>query len=296
MRSISLVILLVLASGYLGGCTQYRAVDKTPDQTWQEARRVAALAPPPAREASERVHRVRRGDNVARLAKYYGTTSRQLIAANTLKPPFTLREGQTLKVPGQPSVPVEPTPVVEPVVVVAALPTPVVTAVALPAPEATPRAALPEVVDPEVTRQAQQATPPALSGEGFLWPLTGRILSSYGDKPNGQRNEGINIAATQGAAIRAAEHGIVVHAGDSIPGFGRMLLIRHADNFTTLYAHTSAIGVRIGDRVDRGQVVAWAGDTGDVKRAQVHFELRTGTKAIDPTDHLVDPKTQVASR
>jgi murein DD-endopeptidase MepM/ murein hydrolase activator NlpD len=135
---------------------------------------------------------------------------------------------------------------------------------------------------------------PPLSGDGFLWPVAGEILSGFGDKPNGQRNDGINIAAADGAPIRAAEHGIVVYAGDGVAGFGNMLLVRHADGFTTAYAHAGRLEARSGDVVRRGEIIARVGSTGAVTTPQLHFELRSGRTPLDPLRHLTDRPSLVA--
>jgi murein DD-endopeptidase MepM/ murein hydrolase activator NlpD len=73
-------------------------------------------------------------------------------------------------------------------------------------------------------------------------------------------------------------------------------LIRHAEGFTTAYGHLEEVLVAVGDRVERGQVVARVGDTGDVKTAQLHFQLRSGAKPIDPRPHLVGAGLQLAAR
>ena len=70
----------------------------------------------------------------------------------------------------------------------------------------------------ETTRLAAQKSPPPLSGDGFLWPVQGTVASPFGAKPSGARNDGINIRATEGTPVRAAENGIVVYAGEEIPG------------------------------------------------------------------------------
>lgn len=157
------------------------------------------------------------------------------------------------------------------------------------------RTSLPEP-DPVSLRRAQEATPPPLSGEGFLQPVAGRLVSGFGDKPDGRRNDGINLAAPRGTPVKAAENGIVVYAGESIPGFGRLLLIRHADGFTTAYGHLDQVLVAVGDRVERGRIVARVGDTGDVKSAQLHFQLRRGAEPIDPRPYLVRDGVQMAGR
>ena len=157
----------------------------------------------------------------------------------------------------------------------------------MPAPTAAP-------VSAETQREASEATPPALSGKGFLWPVSGRLVGRFGEKPNGQRNDGINIAAPAGTPVRASESGIVVYAGNQIAGFGNMLILRHAGGFITTYAHNQRLEVGVGDRVRRGQVIAEVGATGTVLTSQLHFELREGTRPIDPQAHLVDPQRQVA--
>jgi len=148
-------------------------------------------------------------------------------------------------------------------------------------------AAMPAVpLDPAIVRRAVRSRPPPLSGDGFLLPVAGELVNGFGDKPNGQRNDGVNIAAPAGAPVRAAEHGIVVYAGDGVAGFGNMVLLRHADGFTTAYAHADRLEVKVGDVVRRGQVVARVGATGVVASPQLHFELRSGKTPLDPQKHL----------
>lgn len=146
-------------------------------------------------------------------------------------------------------------------------------------------------------RKAYEAKPPPLSGDGFLVPVEGKLIASFGDKPDGSRNDGINIAAPAGTPVVAAENGVVVYAGDRIGGFGRMILLRHAQDFTTAYAHNSTLLVSAGDTVTRGQRIATVGETGAVDRPQMHFELREIRTAVDPTGLLEGwPATTTASR
>lgn len=144
-------------------------------------------------------------------------------------------------------------------------------------------------------RRATPSEPPPLSGDGFLWPVHGQIVSAFGSKPNGARNDGINIGAPEGTPVLAAENGIVIYAGDELPGYGRMLLIAHADGFTTAYAHNSVLLVAEGDEVSRGQAIAKVGRSGGVASSQLHFELRDNKEPIDPVDHLDNARTRVAS-
>lgn len=99
-------------------------------------------------------------------------------------------------------------------------------------------------------------------------------------------NDGINIAASRGAPIRAAENGVVVYAGNELRGFGNLLLLRHADGWMTAYAHADEILVARGDQVKRGEVIGRVGSTGNVASPQIHFEIRRGSRAVNPRDHL----------
>ncbi len=121
---------------------------------------------------------------------------------------------------------------------------------------------------------------------GFRWPVRGRVISTFGEKPNGVRNEGINIAVPEGADVHAASDGVVAYAGNELKGYGNLVLIRHRDGWVTAYAHNKELFVKRGDRVRRGQVIAKAGSTGSVKTPQLHFELRKGASAVDPLKYL----------
>jgi murein DD-endopeptidase MepM/ murein hydrolase activator NlpD len=120
----------------------------------------------------------------------------------------------------------------------------------------------------------------------FLWPVRGRILSVFGTEAGGVHNDGINIAAPQGTTVSAAESGTVAYAGNELRGFGNLLLIKHADGWVTAYAHNEVLLVKKDQKIRRGQPIARVGNSGGVNPAQLHFELRRGTKAVDPLDHL----------
>ncbi len=108
-------------------------------------------------------------------------------------------------------------------------------------------------------------------------------------------NDGINIEAAAGTQIRAAENGVVVYAGNELRGFGNLLLIKHADGWTTAYAHADTLLVRRGDRVNRGQAIATVGRTGNVDRPQLHFEIRKGPRPVDPRNELAPARSSAVS-
>jgi murein DD-endopeptidase MepM/ murein hydrolase activator NlpD len=129
-------------------------------------------------------------------------------------------------------------------------------------------------------------TPPVPSGKGFVWPAKGPLLAEFGTTGKGQHNDGINIAVPRGTPVVAAQDGVVAYAGNELRGFGNLLLIKHSDGWMTAYAHNDTLLVKRGDGVRRGQEIAKAGDSGGVSQPQVHFEIRHGTRAVDPLGFL----------
>jgi murein DD-endopeptidase MepM/ murein hydrolase activator NlpD len=121
----------------------------------------------------------------------------------------------------------------------------------------------------------------------FAWPVRGRIISDFGTNQNGERNDGINIATDLGAPIHAAASGTVTYAGNELKGYGNLILIRHDDGYVTAYAHAEKMLVTRNDSVVQGQVIGYAGDTGDVTEPQLHFEIRHGVEPVNPRPLLV---------
>ncbi|MEW5687810.1 MAG: M23 family metallopeptidase, partial [Pseudomonadota bacterium] len=128
----------------------------------------------------------------------------------------------------------------------------------------------------------------------FAWPLRGDLLSTYGARGMGQRNDGVNIRAAAGDPVRAAAAGDVVYAGDQVPGFGNLVLIKHADGWVTAYGHLGRVNVRMQQKVEQGQEIGQAGSSGGVSEPQLHFEVRYAptpqerARPIDPA--LVLPR------
>ena len=130
------------------------------------------------------------------------------------------------------------------------------------------------------------APQPSADAGGFRWPVRGRVISGFGKKPNGERNDGINLAVPEGSAVKAAEDGTVIYAGNELKSYGNLVLIRHPDGWVSAYAHNSELNVKRGEEVRRGQIVALSGMSGGVTTPQVHFELRKDATPVDPLQHL----------
>lgn len=234
-----------------------------------------------------REHRVVKGDTVYSLSLRYELSIAELAARNGLQVPYTLFVGQRLVVPGlaeQRALAASPPPR-------SSLPfaqTPQITM-----PQGSSQGVDPQNSEPQVairprkrplSRSIEPSVPqaPARASSRFLRPVQGKVISGFGPKAGGIFNDGINIAVRSGTPVRAAENGVVVYAGSRLKGFGQMLLIKHADGWLTAYAHNSEILVAQGDIVRRGQPVARAGQSGNVDRPQLHFEVRQGEKSLNP--------------
>jgi len=202
-----------------------------------------------------RRHMVGRGDTVYNISRRYGVQQSELVRLNQIAPPYTIKLGQVLTVPP-------------------------------PAPPPTPAPAQSQPQARPSSKGLALAEPPPRAGRGFLWPVKGRVVSRFGAKQGGLHNDGINIAASRGTEIRAAENGVVAYAGNELRGFGNLLLIKHAGGWMTAYAHNDRLLVGRGERVRRGQVVARLGSSGSVATPQLHFEIRRGTKAVNPSPLL----------
>ena len=138
---------------------------------------------------------------------------------------------------------------------------------------------------------AVEAPPPPSHGGVFLWPVRGHVIEGFGAEADGTHNDGINIAAPRGAAIEAADGGIVAYAGNELRGYGNLILIKHPGGWISAYAHCDRILVKTGQKVAPGQVIARVGASGNVSEPQLHFELRRDKKPVDPREYLAPAST-----
>ncbi len=211
------------------------------------------------------IYTVRRSDTLLGIARHLGVRSRELAEINGLVKPYLLVEGQQLTVPQAVTAASRET--------AAAATTPMSTGdeVSIPEPVTT---AIPE---------------PAPGGDlQFIWPVTGQVVSDFGPKAGGLHNDGVNISAPAGTPVRAAEDGVVSYVGSEIKGYGNLVLLRHTDGWVTAYAHNARNLVARGQMVLRGDVIASVGASGGISQPQSHFELRQGTTAVNPINHLVE--------
>lgn len=248
--------------------------------------------------ANGAVHVVAPGETLYSLARRYRKSPAAIAQANKLAPDYRLRIGERVVIPGQGPArvqtasprPAAPAPALRPV------------AAAAPKPQGAPsepRSQVAAMQPPASARVATPATEPTIEAASgatssdttgatpsFRWPVRGRIIQGFGPKGNGQQNDGINLAVPEGTSVKASEDGVVAYAGNELKGYGNLVLVRHSNGFVTAYAHASEVMVKRGDQVKRGQIIARAGQTGNVTSPQLHFEIRKGATPVDPTQYL----------
>src|SRR5262245_4291549 len=272
-----------------------RPAPSTPRQPSHVAAATAPARPHPAASHAAQpngIHVVGPGESLTSIGRLYGKTRQELAQANDIEPSAVVRAGQRLTIPGVRQADIKlasHAPAHEPAAQPApAKPSATATAPATPAasqPVASARLATPATENPEPKTASATAE---LTGSvpSFRWPVRGRVIAGYGAKVNGAANDGINLSVPEGTSVKAAEDGVVAYAGNELKGYGNLVLVRHANGFVTAYAHASEIKVKRGDQVKRGQVVALAGQTGNVNSPQLHFEIRKGSTPIDPSQYL----------
>ena len=158
-----------------------------------------------------------------------------------------------------------------------------------PSPYVAPSTASSSVAPMVATSAPPTANEIAAAGAGrFIQPVTGDIISGYGPKDGGQRNDGVNFVAPAGTPVRAAAAGEVVYAGDQVPGFGNLVLVKHDGGWVTAYAHLGRVDVKMRDMVMQGQQIGQVGSTGGVSQPQLHFEVRYAPTPQDKA-RPVDP-------
>lgn len=120
-----------------------------------------------------------------------------------------------------------------------------------------------------------------LPESSFQWPYRGIIVARYGVDTYKLANRGINILGSVGDKVLSADYGIVEYA-DDIRGFGKVIIIKHKNGFTTSYAHLSKIAVKLGDIVNKGEYIGNIGDSGLVDKSELYFKISFQGRAIDP--------------
>jgi murein DD-endopeptidase MepM/ murein hydrolase activator NlpD len=205
------------------------------------------------------IHHVEAGENLYRIGLRYGVPAKEIARANGIRDVTELRIGQRLYVPGARK--------------------------RLRASSSGYAATNPgRASNPDETRKRARAAARQQTSLQFAWPVRGRLSSRFGRR-RGRPHEGIDVAAKRGTPIFASESGRVIHSG-RLGSYGKVVIVKHAGAFRTVYAHASKLLVRKGEFVERGQKVAEVGSTGRSSGSHVHFEIRRSETPRNPLAFL----------
>lgn len=134
--------------------------------------------------------------------------------------------------------------------------------------------------------QAKISNPPPLvlpkNTPSWQWPAEGALVRRYSEHAHAK---GIDIGGVKGASVKAASGGLVVYSGQGLKGYGKLIIIKHNEQFLTAYAHNQELKVKEGERVKAGQEIALMGET-EAERVKLHFEIRYQGKPVDPLRYL----------
>ncbi len=222
---------------------------------------------------SAKYHIVAKGDTLYSISKRYNVDMSSLSRLNDLDEPYTLAVGQKLILPGS-----------------------LVEKTSSSATKTTAKKTTPKKSSSSSWWKPKQSTPKKATytkptpvkkrKSTFLWPVKGTVISNFGTIGKGRNNDGINIKAPLGTAVKAADAGTIAYAGNELKGFGNLILLKHNDGWITAYAHNDKILVKKGQKVRKGEKIATVGSTGGVSTPQLHFEIRAGKKAVNPRSYL----------
>ena len=244
------------------------------------------------------VHTVASGETLHRISRRYGAEPEVVAEFNRIEPPYRVAAGQKITIPTTSATgsiaPLSPPPsaAVQTAPLTTRLsppPSEVITTAHLSPPPPIPRMKKEKTFPAPQASSAQRLpipTPPPQRTSRFIWPVKGKVISSFGPKGDGLHNDGINISAPAGTPVVAADGGRVSYVGNELKGYGNLILIHHADGFVTAYAHNSQYAVQRGETVKKGQTIGYVGKSGSVSSPQLHFEVRRGKTAVNPKKYL----------
>jgi murein DD-endopeptidase MepM/ murein hydrolase activator NlpD len=198
---------------------------------------------------------VRPGDTLYHISRVYGVSVARLISVNRVADPRNLRVGEVLTIPSGYG-------------------------------EASSSSPSDEALASmwNVPRSPRQ----------FAWPVwAGRVSSPFGMR-HGEMHDGIDIAAPIGTPVHAAGSGVVIYVG-RMRGYGKIVIIRHSDNYATVYAHDEFNFVHEGEHVTRGEEIGEIGTSGHTTGPNLHFEVRYDNIARNPLSFLPPPAPTAAT-
>lgn len=273
--------------------------DTSAKKAAKTAARVIEARTPPGGPETETTHKVLEGETLGGIAARTKVPRVLIAEANSLRPPFDVRVGQTLRIPRTRHHAVKAGDTGFSISLDYAVPWEQIALANNLDPAAPVKAGqdllIPTLLDPPSTGPktiapapkpiAAPLAPARGKAPRFAWPLTGAVRRGY-DASGGDYHDGLDITAPKGTMVRAAAPGTVTFAGKEKDQFGNLVVLDHGDGWFTAYGFLSRVTVKEGAHVAAGERVGLVGDTGQTKRPELHFEVRQDGKPVDPLGEL----------
>jgi murein DD-endopeptidase MepM/ murein hydrolase activator NlpD len=216
-------------------------------------RKVGVGKPSPKKKIEQKgvYHVVERHQSLYRICKTYQVDMKEVASFNGIKDPSKIQTGQRIFIPG------------------------------------AKKALKVEIYIEDVLEESEEEEKEtaALKKLNFMWPVEGRFTELF-EENEGRRHQGIDISTPLGTPIKAASSGTVIYSGNKVKGYGNMIILRHSEEWVTVYAHNDVNLIEEGMMVERGQIIARVGQTGRATGPHLHFEMRRKNKAVDPLIYL----------
>jgi murein DD-endopeptidase MepM/ murein hydrolase activator NlpD len=204
---------------------------------------VIGRAPPPEKRGV--YHVVEKHQTLYRICKTYGVNLKEVASLNGIVDPSKIQAGQRIFIPGAMKV------------------------------------LKVEVIIEDVVAEPEEKRKVVYKKLDFIWPVEGKISNVF-EGAESKRHQGIDISSSLGTPIKASNAGTVIYSNNTIKGYGNLIIVRHSEEFVSVYAHNQANLVEEGMWVEKGQIIGKVGQTGRASGPHLHFEIRRNNKAIDP--------------
>jgi len=200
-------------------------------------------------ERKEVYHVVEKHQTLYRICKTYGVNMQDVVTLNGLTDPRRIQPGQRIFIPG------------------------------------AKKTLKVEIYIDDVAAEPGEKAKMVSTRLNFIWPVEGKLTDVFSDTES-KRHQGIDIPSPLGTPIKASSSGTVIYSSNTIKGYGNLIVLRHSEEFVTVYAHNQANMVEEASWVERGQIIGKVGQTGRATGPHLHFEIRKNNKAVDPLPYL----------
>src|SRR4030043_228287 len=200
-------------------------------------------SPPPYKKGA--YHVVERHQTLYRICKTYGVDLKEVSSLNGISYPGKIQTGQRVFIPGAKKV------------------------------------LKVEIYIDDVVAEPGEKVRIAYKKLDFIWPVEGKINDVFVGAER-RRNQGIDISSPLGTPIKASNAGMVIYSNNTIKGYGNLIILRHSEEYVTVYAHNQVNLVEEGAWVEKGQIIGKVGQTGKASGPHLHFEIRKNNRAVDP--------------